>query len=208
MPGERTTTFIAHAATASNRYRNRDAMLSLQPADFRACAGVQCGMQRFPFRTFDEIAALGLEVHVYCPSCHRQTGPIDLGHDRLRGRAFSATRFVCSNNRTYGTAHPPRACGCLGYVMIKPGARDLIPPGRSIPWCSIECPRCVPYWEVSQAARHLPPWNRIWTRPGVRVACPACGSPLTTVWHGADGVPFTPGFRRGNERGSDDVVRP
>jgi len=28
-------------------------------------------LRAFPFRTFDEIAALGLEVEIYCPSCYR-----------------------------------------------------------------------------------------------------------------------------------------
>jgi len=58
------------------------------------------------------------------------------------------------------------------------------------------CPRCVPHWEVSQAAKHLPPWTNVFTRPGVRVACPACRSALTTVWHGGDGIPFTEGYGR------------
>lgn len=153
-------------------------------------------MQRFPFRTFDEIAELGLEVHVYCPTCHRQRGPLDLGDHRLCGRTFTGTRFVCSVDRSYGNAHPPRACRTLGHVIIKPPAHDRIPPGRPIPWCCIECPRCVPHWEVSQAAKHLPPWNKIWTSPGARIACPACRAPLTTVWHGGDGVPFTEGYKR------------
>jgi hypothetical protein len=77
---------------------------------------------------------------------------------------------------------PPRACGTLGHLIIRPPARDRIPPGRSIPWCSVSCPRCVPYWEVNQAAKHLPPWDKIWTEPGVRLACPACRSTLTTSW--------------------------
>ncbi|GEP60256.1 hypothetical protein [Reyranella soli] len=165
-------------------------------------------MHAFPFQTFDDIAKHSLEVHIYCPNCHRQAGPIDLGDDRLRGRAFTGTRFVCSVDRAYGTAHRPRVCGCLGYIVIKPPARDFIPPSRSIPWCSIECPRCVPHWEVSQAAKHLPPWNRIWTAPSVRVACPACRSALTTVWHGEDGIPFTPGYRRSNDQSDDGAVGP
>jgi hypothetical protein len=150
----------------------------------------------FPFRTFDEIAALGLEVSVYCSSCYRERGPIDLTDARLRGKPFAGTRFVCSSIRRYGSAAPPRACGTLGHLIIRPPARDRIPPGRSIPWCSISCPRCVPCWEVNQAAKHLPPWDKIWTEPGVRLACPACRSTLTTSWQGGDGIPYTDGNKR------------
>lgn len=154
-------------------------------------------LRAFPFRTFNEIADLGLEVEVYCPSCHRTVGPIDLGDARLRGRPFACTRFVCSRARSIYDAIPPRACGCLGHIIVRPPSSDFIPSNRSIPWCSIACPRCVPHWEVSQAARHLPPWDKIWTQAGVRLACPACRSLLTTTWYGGDGIPYTDGKRRG-----------
>lgn len=157
-------------------------------------------MQRFPFHTFDDIAELGLEVHVYCPACYRQTGPIDLSDDRLRGRVFTGTRFVCSIDRTYGSAHPPRNCGRLGQIIIKPPARDLILPNQSIPWCQIACARCVPQWEISQAAKHRPPWNTVFAKPGVKMGCPACRSALTTVWHGGLGIPHTDGYRKQNPR--------
>jgi hypothetical protein len=35
-------------------------------------------LRAFPYRTFGEIAELGLEVSVYCSSCYRERGPIDL----------------------------------------------------------------------------------------------------------------------------------
>ena len=133
-------------------------------------------LRAFPFRIFDEIAELGLEVSVYCPSCYRERGPIDLNDERLSGRAFTGTRFVCSAMRSCGSAVPPRTCGSLGHIIIRPPARDRVRAGQSIPWCSISCPRCVLTWEVNQAAKHLPPWNRIWTRPCVQLACPACRS--------------------------------
>jgi len=66
-------------------------------------------LRAFPFRTFDEIAELGLEVSVYCSSCYRERGPIDLNDQRLRSRAFTSTRFVCSAMRSYGSAVAPRA---------------------------------------------------------------------------------------------------
>ena len=156
-------------------------------------------LRAFPFRTFDEIAELGLEVSVYCPSCYRDRGPIDLTDERLRGRLFAGTRFVCSAMRSYGSAVAPRACGSLGHIIIRPPARDRVRAGQSIPWCSISCPRCVPTWEVNQAAKHLPPWDKIWTERGVQLACPACRSALTTSWQGGDGIPFTDGYRTSNE---------
>ena len=153
-------------------------------------------LRPFPFRTFDEIAALDLEVQIYCPKCYRYAGPIDLADPRLRGRVFTRTRFVCSRVRQLFDATPPAACGCLGSIVIRQRFADGIPPGRSIPWCSIACPTCVPYWEVSQAAPHLPPWNKVWTRPGgISLACPTCRSPVSTVWYGGRGVPYTEGYR-------------
>jgi hypothetical protein len=65
-------------------------------------------LRAFPFRNFDEIAELGLEVCVYCSSCYREKGPIDLTDARLRGQLFAGTRFVCSSIRRYGSATPPR----------------------------------------------------------------------------------------------------
>lgn len=44
----------------------------------------------------------------------------------------------------------------LGHIIVRPRPDDFIPPSKSIPWCSISCPRCVPSWEISQAAKHLP----------------------------------------------------
>jgi hypothetical protein len=100
-------------------------------------------LQPFPFRTFDEIATLGLEVHVYCPSCYRCVGPIDLADGRLRGRPFAGARFVCSQTRRMYDA-APRVRGCLGHVIVRPRPDDFIPPSKSIPWCNISCLRCVP----------------------------------------------------------------
>ena len=135
------------------------------------------------------------QVHVYCPRCYRNVGPIDLGDERLRGRSFVSARFVCGQaRRIYNDAR--QVCGCLGHVIVRPRPTDFIPPNKAIPWCSISCPRCVPTWEVSQAAKHLPPWNGIWTKPDVRLACPACRSVLTTSWSGLNGIPHTDGYRK------------
>jgi hypothetical protein len=173
-------------------------MQSVQADDSTSTAPQLRRMLRaFPFRTFDEIAELGLAVEIYCPSCYHTVGPIDLADERLRGRFFANTRFRCSQSRRIYDASPPRECRCLGHIIVRPAPADFIPPHRSIAWCSITCPRCVPHWEVSQAAKHLPPWDKIWTRSGVQLACPACRAALTTTWYGGDGIPYTDGKRRG-----------
>jgi transposase-like protein len=51
-------------------------------------------LHALPFTTFGEAAALGLEAHVYCPSCFR-TRPVDPTADHLRDRCFATTRFRC-----------------------------------------------------------------------------------------------------------------
>ena len=126
--------------------------------------------------------------------CYRYVGPIDLGDERLRGRLFVGARFVCGQARRI-CIDAQQVCGCTGHIIVRPRPADFIPPSKSIPWCSISCPRCVPTWEVSQAAKHLPPWNGIWTKPDVRLACPACRSVLTTSWSGLNGIPHTDGYR-------------
>jgi len=122
-------------------------------------------LRAFPFQTFDEIAALGLEVHIYYANCFRYVGPIDLSDHRVRGRKFARARFVCARVRQmYGE---PWVCGCLGHVIVRPTPADFIPPAKSIPWCSISCPRCVTTWEISQAAKHLPLWRELFREPTV-----------------------------------------
>jgi hypothetical protein len=74
-------------------------MRPLHAADPRAASFYAAGMLHdLPFTTFSEIAALGLEAHVYCPTCHtmRQLDPMA---DRLRDRCFAGTRFRCTNTR-------------------------------------------------------------------------------------------------------------
>jgi hypothetical protein len=159
-------------------------------------------LRAFPIWTFDEIAALQLEVEIYCPACYRYVGPIDLADRRLHGKPFAGTRFRCTRVRQPYSALPPTVCGCLGHVVVRPRPTDFIPPAKSIPWCSISCPRCVPGWEISQAAPHLPPWRGLVGKPGVRMTCPACRSQLTTSWSGGDGIPHPDGYERGIKRPS------
>jgi hypothetical protein len=63
---------------------------------------------------FGEAVALGLEAHVYCPTCFRtrQVGPTSA---RLRDRCFAGTRFRCASLRWNG-----KTCGGLGSVTIQP----------------------------------------------------------------------------------------
>jgi hypothetical protein len=152
-------------------------------------------LHALPFTTFREIAVLGFGVEIHCPSCYRVT-KIDPADQRLRDRPFAVTRFRCTGMRDLGSAHPLRPCQQLGHIHVTPPDAERIRPGRSIPWCSIACHRCVPVWQIDQAPKHLPPWNVILAKSGARLACPTCRSVLNTTWHGGDGIPFTDGYDR------------
>ena len=71
-------------------------------------------LHALPFTTFGEAAALGLEAHVYCPSCYT-TRQVDPAADHLRDRCFATTRFRCTNVRWTG-----KTCGSPGSVTIRP----------------------------------------------------------------------------------------
>jgi hypothetical protein len=152
-------------------------------------------LRALPFKTFGEIAVLGRGVEIHCPSCYRVT-KIDPADERLRDRPFAVTRFRCTGMRDFGSAHALRPCEQLGHIHITPSDTDRIRPGRSIPWCSISRPRCVPVWRIDQAPKHLPPWKVIWAHRSARLACPTCRAVLNTVWRGGDGIPFTDGYDR------------
>ena len=47
-----------------------------------------------PPSRFDEIAALGLELHVHCPSCHA-TRRLSIDGQPWRDRCFATARFRC-----------------------------------------------------------------------------------------------------------------
>jgi len=87
-------------------------------------------LRAFHFRTFDDIAAAGYSVDVYCSSCHRTVGPIDLADARLVGRPFTAVRFTCSAEVRHWTVHPARICSCLGSAQDGQPAQVLS--GRSL----------------------------------------------------------------------------
>ena len=94
-------------------------------------------LHALPFKTFGEIAALGLEIEVHCSSCYRQT-KVDLADRRLNDRVFAAAPFRCSGMRDRGFAVPLQPCRAPGFVYIKPAVllhADLpvLPPMRA-PW--------------------------------------------------------------------------
>jgi hypothetical protein len=85
-------------------------------------------------------------------------------------------------------------CESLGHIhLIRPKA-DFVKPQQAIPYCSISCSTCVPYWEIDQARRDREPGTSLFATRGVAIACPACGKPLHTNWHGQPGVPGTDGW--------------
>ena len=151
-----------------------------------------------PFATFDQIAALGHEVEVYCPGCHRQV-KVDPADASLRGKGFAEVRFRCQSLIQPHTAHPARRCNTLGHVYIKSAPGKAIRPGEAIPYAFVSCGRCSPFWAIEQAPLHDPVWRPVWDRVKdrrARLKCPGCGAALLTSWHGTAGVPFTDGFRR------------
>jgi hypothetical protein len=68
-------------------------------------------LRAFPFRTFEEIAALGPRCLCLLPELLLERGPIDLTDVRLRGGSFTGARVVCAVDRSYGSAVPSRVCG-------------------------------------------------------------------------------------------------
>jgi hypothetical protein len=148
-----------------------------------------------PIRTFGDVAVLGFEVAVHFPRCYRVTR-IDPVDDRLQHRVFAGARFRCTGVRHFGSAHPDASCDGFGHLRIDPPADQRILADQAIPWWSISCRRCVPHWQIGQAARDRPPWDAVLGRRDVQHGCPARRSTLTTTWHGGPGIPFTDGYRR------------
>jgi hypothetical protein len=105
----------------------------------------------------------------------------------VRGRALAMQGHLLAPSRPIMRQPRPPA--------LQPPADELVPADQAVPWCSISCRRCVPYWEIGQAVRDRPPWDAVFGRRGVRLGCPACRSALTTTWHGGPGIPFTDGHR-------------
>ena len=129
-------------------------------------------LRALPFTTFGEAAALGLEAHVYCPSCYT-TRQLDPMADNLRGRSFAGARFRCTNVRWTGNT-----CGGQGTLTIQPAA--LLPVGGDVRIAFLWCDRCLPPWQISHIPIDRPPWNVVGSRGreggfGERFRCPGCG---------------------------------
>lgn len=155
-------------------------------------------MLPLPFTTFEEIAALGLEVEVSCPSCHH-IASADPASQQLRARRFVDVRFRCQQLIQPYTAHPARRCNTLGHLAIRPPADKAIQPGQAVPHAIVSCGSCVPHWEIAQAPRHDPVWKPLWDKikdARTRIRCPGCGAGLITSWHGGEGIPFTQNYGR------------
>ena len=142
-----------------------------------------------PFTTFGEIAAHGLEVHIYCPRCYT-THRIDPTAERVRDRCFAGTRFRCTSTRYTG-----EACGGIGSPEIELPEGERVRAGSGIEYAELHCPRCVPPWRIAQIDPNVPPWSVM--RRGDRFRCPACGSAVGMTSHGGTGIPYTARF---NER--------
>jgi hypothetical protein len=67
-----------------------------------------------PVSTFGEIAALGLEVHVWCLRCKRAR-PLPLNLPGLHVRPFAGARFRCTRTLWDGAI-----CNAGGYPTIRP----------------------------------------------------------------------------------------
>lgn len=137
-----------------------------------------------PFSTFGEIAALGLEAHVWCLACKRQ-GRIDPADDRWSGRLFAGARLRCSSRRLDGAR-----CHSVGVLSLRPAER--IPSNSGIEHACMQCLRCVPFWEILDVRLDRPPWSALPT--GARFTCPGCRGPVSMVFHGGAGIPYTDRF--------------
>ena len=126
-----------------------------------------------PFSTFGQIAALGLEVGVYCPGCFAERR-IDPASEALRDRCFATIRFRCSRSRWNGLT-----CNAAGSVTIRP--RELLKVGDPITLTFLFCNDCVPPWDIKRVQLDKPPWLIEGWKTGDRFQCPGCRGPVS--WH-------------------------
>ena len=128
-----------------------------------------------PFSTFGEIAALGLEVHVYCARCQAYRR-LELSDERVRDRCFAGAPFRCWR------------CDGPGVPKIRP--TELLPVGGSVTLAFLFCRRCA--WEIDQAQLDQPPWSRSGLKSGDRFRCPGCNGRVD--WH-IHGPTWRPSYR-------------
>jgi hypothetical protein len=172
------------------RARMPQLLLSVQADDSTAAAPYIASMLReLPFKTIGDVAAHGLELHVYCPSCYSTRQPANL--DGWADRCFATARFRCS-----GTRHTGTPCQGTGMPVIRPA--ELLPVGGPVTLAFLTCPRCI--WEINQVQLHKPPWSR--SKQPYR--CPGCSGRVEWHIHRQAWRPF--GASKGPQ--SSDVGRP
>ena len=135
-------------------------------------------LRRLPFTMFSEIAALDLVVGVHCPGCHRRV-EIDLGDERLRDRCFAETRLRCAETVRPYRSLPPRPCGGLGHLFIRP--REPLAVGGAVRLAFLCCRRCVPHWEIQCVPIDPPPWQRSGGGPTIAIAARAAAGTSTGI---------------------------
>jgi hypothetical protein len=137
-------------------------------------------LRPLPFRTFGEIAALGLELTVHCSSCSREA-KLDPTDERLRHRCFAGARLRCTAMIQRYT-RPSSTCGQPGYLYIRP--RELLAISGSVSLALLFCRRCVPYWQIDHVQLDKLPWSATRLGPDDRFRCPACRGPVDWQIHG------------------------
>ena len=113
--------------------------------------------------TFGEIAALGLEVHVWCQRC-KQERPVPLNSPALYARVLAGSHFRCTRTLWDGSI-----CNGAGCAAIRPAT--LLPGGQDDSMANIYCDRCVPPWRALQVDPKREPWR---VTPGHVLVCPGC----------------------------------
>ena len=93
--------------------------------------------------TFGEIAALELEVHVWCQRCKQQR-PVPLNSPALYARVFAGSRFRCTRTLWDG-----KVCNGAGHPTIRPAT--LLPTDQDTGLADIYCDRCVPPWRAGRS---------------------------------------------------------
>ena len=104
-----------------------------------------------PVSTFGEIAAQGLEVHVWCLRCKRAR-PVPLNSPALYARIFACARFRCTR-----TLWDDSICNAGGVPTIRPPT--LLPTDQDAGMADIYCERCVPPWSILEVDASRQPWR-------------------------------------------------
>ena len=124
-------------------------------------------LNALPFTTIGDIARVGLELHVYCPSCY-STRRLSGDLERYADCCFATARFRCT-----GTRHNGVPCHSTGMPVIRPP--ELLRVGGPVTLAFLSCPRCI--WEINHVRLDQPPWSG----SRRRYRCPGCNG--AADWH-------------------------